>query len=241
MPPPVDLARLAEFSDGTAAGLRTLIEIFLQDSVETTAELHAAVESERLAEIELLAHRAGGASGACGAGHLAALLLQLEELARRHGRRHRRCDARSLQRAGAGDGLPARASRWHGCDDMKRILIIDDNQMLANVYRASLAGAGFAVEVAHDGEAGVAAARRTPPDLVLLDMMMPRMDGLGVLAALRADEALRAVPVIVCSNSCTPDRMDKLWQAGATQVLAKVSSTPRFILEAVRTALEAKS
>lgn len=124
---------------------------------------------------------------------------------------------------------------------MKRILIIEDNQMLANVYRASLAGAGFAVEIAHDGESGVSAARRTPPDVVLLDMMMPRMDGLGVLAALRADDALRAVPVIVCSNSYTPDRMDRLWQAGATQVLPKASSTPRMILDAVRAALEAKA
>lgn len=99
MPPPIDLPRLAEFSDGTDAGLRALIELFLQDSAETAAELHAAVAAAQ--------------------------------------------------------------PRWHGCD-MKRILIIDDNQMLANVSRASLAGAGFAVEVAHDGESEVAAARRRP-------------------------------------------------------------------------------
>lgn len=120
---------------------------------------------------------------------------------------------------------------------MKRILIVDDNRMLANLYRSSLTAAGFSVETADDGEAGLAAARRTPPDLVLLDMMMPRMNGLEVLTALRGDPALSAVPVIVCSNSCTPDRMEKLWDAGATQVLAKASSTPRVILDAVRTAL----
>jgi CheY-like chemotaxis protein len=124
---------------------------------------------------------------------------------------------------------------------MKRILIIDDNKMLANVYRSSLAGAGFAVDVAHDGESGLSAARQTPPDVVLLDMMMPGMDGVAVLSALRADAALNAVPVIVCSNSYTPDRMEKLWQAGATQVLVKASSSPRAILEAVRTALAAKT
>src|SRR5215207_2894982 len=82
MPPPVDLARLAEFSDGTEAGLRTLIEIFLQDSAETAAELDEAVRSVRCPEIEMLAHRAGGASGACGAGHLSELLSTLEALAR---------------------------------------------------------------------------------------------------------------------------------------------------------------
>lgn len=122
---------------------------------------------------------------------------------------------------------------------MKRILIVDDNRMLANLYRSCLTAAGFSVETADDGEAGLAAARRTPPDLVLLDMMMPRMSGLEVLTALRGDDALRAVPVIVCSNSYTPGRMDQLWQAGATQVLVKANSTPKLILEAVRGALAA--
>lgn len=82
MRPAVDLPRLAEFSDGTAAGLRSLVEIFLTDVAETIAELTAAVAAQRPAEIELLAHRAGGASAACGAAHLAALLLSLEDLTR---------------------------------------------------------------------------------------------------------------------------------------------------------------
>ena len=124
---------------------------------------------------------------------------------------------------------------------MKRILIVDDNQMLTNLYRGSFAAAGFAVDVAHDGESGVAAARKTPPDVVLLDMMMPRMNGLEVLTALRGDPALSAVPVIVFSNAYTPERMEKLWQAGATQVLLKASSTPNVVLEAVRTALAGRS
>lgn len=122
---------------------------------------------------------------------------------------------------------------------MKRILIVDDNQMLANLYRGSLTAAGFVVEVAHDGESGLTAARKTPPDVVLLDMMMPRMDGLEVLTTLRGDPALGAVPVIVFSNAYTSDRMAQLWQAGATQVLVKANSTPKVILEAVRTALAA--
>lgn len=82
MPPAIDLARLAEFSDGTAAGLRTLVEIFLTDIAETIDALAAAVSAERPTDIELLAHRAGGASAACGATRLAELLLALEDLAR---------------------------------------------------------------------------------------------------------------------------------------------------------------
>ncbi len=124
---------------------------------------------------------------------------------------------------------------------MKRILIVDDNQMLANLYRASLTAAGFTVEIAGDGESGIAAARKTRPDLMLPDMMVPRMNGLEVLTTLRGDPALNGVPVIVFSNAYTPDRMEKLWEAGATQVLVKASSSPKVILEAVRTALGAHS
>lgn len=120
---------------------------------------------------------------------------------------------------------------------MKRILIVDDNQTLANVYRGKLTSAGYAVEVAHDGESGIAAARKTPPDLVLLDLMMPKMSGAEVLAALRADERLSAVPVFVLSNSYTAARTEELWKAGATQVLTKASSSPNSLLDAIRSAL----
>lgn len=82
MRPAVDLTRLAEFSDGTAAGLRSLVGIFLADVAETIDELTAAVDAGASADVERLAHRAGGASAACGAAHLAALLLSLEDLTR---------------------------------------------------------------------------------------------------------------------------------------------------------------
>lgn len=123
---------------------------------------------------------------------------------------------------------------------MKRILIVDDNQTLVNMYRSMFASAGFAVDVAHDGEAGIQAVKRTPPDLVLLDLMMPKMNGVEVLTALRADPALAAIPVIVISNAYTPERTDQLWKAGATQVLSKANSRPKELLETVRTTLASK-
>ena len=123
---------------------------------------------------------------------------------------------------------------------MKRVLIVDDNKVLANVYRNALSSAGFAVEVANDGEAGVAAARKTPPDVILLDLMMPRMNGVDMLKSIRADQTLSGVPVIIFSNAYTPERMDQLWKAGATQILTKASSTPNVLLEAVRKATEDK-
>ena len=120
---------------------------------------------------------------------------------------------------------------------MKRVLIIEDNQVLANLYRSSLVGAGFAVDVAPDGEAGLANARASVPDIILLDLMLPKKSGLDVLNNLRADERLKSVPVLLLSNAYTPARTKELWDAGATQVLVKANTTPKQILESVRTAL----
>jgi DNA-binding response OmpR family regulator len=123
---------------------------------------------------------------------------------------------------------------------MRRILIIDDNQTLAGLYRVKFAAAGFTVDMAHDGPTGLEAARRAPPDVVLLDLMLPNMNGVEVLTAVRADPALSAIPVIVMSNSYTPERTELLWKAGATQVLTKANSGPNVLLDAIRAALAQK-
>ena len=119
---------------------------------------------------------------------------------------------------------------------MKRVLVIEDNAMVANVYRATLAREGYRVEVAADGQQGLSAVEREAPDLVMLDLMLPKVPGLEVLRAIRAQ--LPDVPVIVTSNSFTNERMDSVWAAGATQVLTKASSSPKEIARIVREALE---
>ena len=82
MPPAIDLERLAEFSDGTDEGLRTLVRIFLEDISQMIGELRAAVPRGDAAEIRLLAHRSAGSCGACGAARLGELLEGLEEAGR---------------------------------------------------------------------------------------------------------------------------------------------------------------
>lgn len=77
-----------------------------------------------------------------------------------------------------------------------RVLVVDDSRAIRRILRRALEGAGYAVDEAPDGEQGLDACRRAPPDLVLLDMDMPVMDGMTALAAMRADDALAAVPVL---------------------------------------------
>src|SRR5262245_14698366 len=81
MPPAIDLERLAEFSDGTPEGLRTLIRIFLEDITQMIGELRTAVPGGDAGEIRMLAHRCAGSTGACGAARLGELLVDLEEAA----------------------------------------------------------------------------------------------------------------------------------------------------------------
>ena len=123
---------------------------------------------------------------------------------------------------------------------MSKVLLIDDNATVTSLYGAALRNAGHRVEVAHDGEAGLAAVLQFQPDVVLLDLAMPKSNGLEVLASIRSNPTVAEVPVIVFSNTYTNDRLPEIWSAGATQVLSKASSSPKQILEAVRTSIAAR-
>lgn len=121
---------------------------------------------------------------------------------------------------------------------MKRIIVIEDNVMAASLYQAALTREGYGVEVASDGEAGLAAIARAKPDLVLLDLMLPKVDGSEVLRRIRATPDLATVPVIITSNAYTAQRLVDLRQAGATQIMMKASLSPKELTRVVRQALE---
>lgn len=124
---------------------------------------------------------------------------------------------------------------------MSKVLLIDDNVIVTSLYGAVLRNAGHEVDVAHDGDAGLEAVGRFRPDVVVLDLTMPKTSGLEVLASIRADLALAETPVIVFSNTHTSERLQDVWAAGASQVLSKASSTPKQLLAAIRTLLDLPS
>jgi CheY-like chemotaxis protein len=120
---------------------------------------------------------------------------------------------------------------------MVKIVIIDDNKVITGVYTHKLRQAGFEVDVANDGRAGLALISRTKPDLVLLDLALPGLSGVEILRRLRAGEEFRDLPVIVFSGSYSGDVVESAWEAGATRVLAKGSVTPNQITETIREVL----
>jgi DNA-binding response OmpR family regulator len=83
----------------------------------------------------------------------------------------------------------------------KRILLVEDDRFLRRACEASLRQRGYAVMTASDGEEGLRVARAELPDLILLDLLMPKLSGVDVLRALRGDPATRGLLVVILSNS----------------------------------------
>jgi CheY-like chemotaxis protein len=122
---------------------------------------------------------------------------------------------------------------------MKRIVIIEDSGLIANVYRAKLRGEGFDIHICPDGESGLALVNQLDPDLVMLDLGLPKMSGVDVLSSIRRQPRFASLPVIVLSGAYSGKVVDQAWAAGATGVLSKAADTPNRVVDVIRGALAA--
>ena len=120
---------------------------------------------------------------------------------------------------------------------MKKVLIIEDDQIIANIYRNKLSVEGFQVEIALDGEAGMTTMREFHPDAVLLDLMLPKVTGVELMKQMRAETDFAQMPIIVFSNTYLSNMVQEAWKAGATKCLSKASCTPKHVIEALRSTL----
>jgi CheY-like chemotaxis protein len=119
-----------------------------------------------------------------------------------------------------------------------RILLVEDDRFLRRAAEAMLRKQGFDVRVAADGEEGLAAARGAVPDLVLLDLIMPKMQGFTVLEALKADPATAGVPVIIMSNLGQDSDIARAMAAGAAAYFIKSNTALATLAEQVRRVLD---
>src|SRR6266568_5953414 len=97
------------------------------------------------------------------------------------------------------------------------------------MYRLKLELDGYRVEVASDGLQAVQMATGDPPDIIFLDIRLPKMDGLGVLEALRGNERTRDVPVVILSNYSERELVDRGLRLGALDYLIKTQTTPAHL------------
>jgi len=106
-------------------------------------------------------------------------------------------------------------------DHPKRILLVEDDRFLRRACEVGLRQRGFAVSSAVDGEEALRALSGEAPDLVLLDLLMPKVTGLEVLRTLRADERTRDLPVLVLSNSSREQDVAEIQQLGVSGYYVK--------------------
>jgi DNA-binding response OmpR family regulator len=107
-----------------------------------------------------------------------------------------------------------------------RVLFVEDDPAIAAMYRLKLEADGYVVTVAADGETGVRLATTTRPDLIFLDIRLPKLDGLMVLERLRACESTSSIPVVILSNYSEDDLVKRGLSMGAMEYLVKAEVTP---------------
>jgi|SRR3989344_2193532 len=123
---------------------------------------------------------------------------------------------------------------FHPMSDTLRILLIEDEQILREILVKKCISEGFLVEAAEDGEAGLAKAKEMNPSAIILDILLPKMNGLDVLRALKKDDTLKSIPVLVISNSGQPIEISEIMQLGAHDCLIKTTFTPEEVIEKIK-------
>lgn len=116
---------------------------------------------------------------------------------------------------------------------VRTVLYVEDNEFNRKIVRDLLARTSYRLIEANDGETGVATARQERPDLIIMDIQLPRMSGLDATRTLRADPATAHIPIIVITSFALSGDDQKAKEAGATRYLAKPYS-PRELLETIR-------
>ena len=121
---------------------------------------------------------------------------------------------------------------------MKKILFIEDEAGLQKVITETLVAEGFEVLSALDGELGLSQAQKEHPDLILLDLILPKKDGFTVLKELKENPETQDIPVIVLTNLETAGDVEKILSLGATTYLVKVNYDLADIVKKVKDTLE---
>lgn len=120
------------------------------------------------------------------------------------------------------------------------ILLLEDDAFIADMYRTKLALVGYTVQTAADGEKGWKLLTEHPPDLLLLDVVMPKRDGFEILAAARKDPRLKDLPIIMLTNLGQKPDVQKGLDLGADDYIIKAHFTPTEVVEKIERMLAAR-
>ena len=119
----------------------------------------------------------------------------------------------------------------------KLILLVEDDEFLAELYATKLNLEGFEVNLAGDGEKGLKMVKEKKPDLVLLDIVLPKMDGFEVLKKIKASSQVKDVPVILLTNLSQKDEVKRGLDLGADDYLIKAHFMPSEVVKKIKQAI----
>lgn len=117
---------------------------------------------------------------------------------------------------------------------MVKLVIIEDDALLSRMYQTIFTSNNYEVVVATDGEAGLVQVRKHKPNLILLDIMMPKLNGLDVLKKLKADPEVRGIPVVILTNLAGSRDVETALSLGAVRYIIKSETKPKQVEEIVR-------
>ena len=119
-------------------------------------------------------------------------------------------------------------------NNVKKVLIVDDDEFLLDMYVVKFKSAGFEVEIAQDGEEAISKAQKFNPDAILLDIVMPKIDGFGVLRTLKKDKIAPNSTIFILSNLGQKEDTDRGIGLGAIDYIVKAHFTPSEIITKVK-------
>lgn len=121
---------------------------------------------------------------------------------------------------------------------MSKVLLVEDDSFLAQMYASKLALAHFEVLVANDGEKGIQLAKKNKPDLIVLDLLLPKKDGFTVLTEIKKDPNLIKTPVLILSNLSQRSEVNRCFELGAADYLIKAHTIPSEVVVKIQELLK---
>ncbi|MEO8426567.1 MAG: response regulator [Verrucomicrobiota bacterium] len=119
-----------------------------------------------------------------------------------------------------------------------KVLIIEDDPVILLIYKTQLERAGFEVQTAISGEAGFLRLHQNPPDAIVLDLMLPKANGVEILKCIRAQKQFEKIPIFILTAVPQSDLAKNTLLAGANKVLGKSDTIPLDIVDAILEALD---
>jgi DNA-binding response OmpR family regulator len=119
-------------------------------------------------------------------------------------------------------------------EDKKKILLVEDDKFLSEMYATKLTASGFDVETAFDGQEALVKANAQKPNLILLDVVLPKMDGFEFLQLLKKEIAIADTPVIILTNLGQKEEVEKGLKLGAKDYIIKAHFTPTEVVAKVK-------